>query len=296
MSGRPRVSVVLIFLDAEEFLDEAIASVVAQSLGEWELLLVDDGSTDGGTALAKRWAGEMGGRIRYLAHEGHRNLGMSASRNLGLDAAAGDLVTFLDADDVLRPDALRNLVELLDAAPAAAMAYAPVEYWYGWAPERQPARRDFVQRLGVPAPAVIEPPDLLVRFLSRRAAAPSGVMVRTEVARLVGGFEQAFRGMYEDQAFCAKICLRWPVATGPAAGYRYRQHDRSSSALADRSGQHEYGREAFLGWLGDYLRREGVDHGALTATLRRERWWLGHPRAHKLARRLRRVWRRLRGR
>ena len=101
--------------------------------------------------------------------------------------------------------------------PRAAMAYGPVEYWYSWAGHRA-ARADFVQRLGVPAPALIEPPALLLRFLRRRAAAPSGMLVRAEVIREVRGFEDAFRGMYEDQAFCAKVCLRRPVVTTATAG------------------------------------------------------------------------------
>lgn len=292
-NGAPRVSVVIIFLDAQLFLEEAITSVVAQAFGAWELLLVDDGSSDGSAAIAHRWVAARPGQIRHLEHGGRRNLGMSAARNLGLRSAAGDLVTFLDADDVLQPYALAALDALLAAEPRAAMAYAPLEYWYSWAPAPYRGGRDFVQALGVSAGAVIEPPELLVRFLGRSAAAPSGVMVRTAVARQVGGFENAFRGMYEDQAFCAKICLRWPVVTGRLPGYRYRQHPGSSSALADRSGQHEYGRPEFLAWLRDYTASEAVRSGPVLSTLHREIWWLEHPRLHRLVRGLRRASRRI---
>jgi glycosyltransferase involved in cell wall biosynthesis len=256
--------------------------------------MVDDGSTDGSTALAQRWAGRMPDRIRWLEHEGHRNLGMSAARNLGLGRAKGELATFLDADDVLRPEALAVLVGLLDREPTAAMAYAPLEYWHGWdpaAPHR--GRGDFVQRLGVPTDTLIRPPELFLRFLSRRAAAPSGVMVRRDLAMAAGGFDEAFRGMYEDQVFCGKICLRWPVVTGAVPVYRYRQHAGSSSALADNSGQHEFGRKAFLAWLQDYVRREGIEDRRVRGAIRREWWWLEHPRAHRLAQRVRRLTRRL---
>src|SRR5690349_25065801 len=100
---------------------------------------------------------------------------MSASRNLGCRHARGTYITFLDADDVLRPDALETLLSTLRTAPRAAMAYGPVEYWYSWA-GAPGARADFVQRLGVPAPALLEPPSLLLRFLRRQAAAPSGML------------------------------------------------------------------------------------------------------------------------
>ena len=291
MARAPRVSVVLIFYQTGAYLDEAIRSIVAQSLPDWELLLVDDGSTDDGTEIAQRWSGADPSRIRFLEHPGHANLGMSASRNLGLRVATADLVTFLDGDDVLRSETLASLVALMEQQPDVAMAYAPLEYWHSWSPAR--TRRDFVQPLGVAVGAVLQPPDLLVRFLARRAAAPSGVIVRADRAREVHGFEDSFRGMYEDQAFCAKICLRWAVATGAYVGYRYRQHAASSSALADGSGEVEAGRADFLSWLERYLSREEVRDPRLLATVRRERWWLRHPRLHRFARAARRARRRI---
>ena len=294
MPARPVISVVIIFLDPGPFLEEAIDSIRRQTFRDWELLLVDDGSHDGSSEVARQAAEAELHRIRYLTHPEHANRGMSASRNLGCVQARGSYVTFLDADDVLRPEALGTLLSTLRTAPRAAMAYGPVEYWHSWAGNRA-ARGDFVQRLGVPAPALIEPPGLLLRFLRRRAAAPSGMLVRTEVIREVRGFEDAFRGMYEDQAFCAKVCLRRPVVTTAKSVYRYRQHPGSSSARADRSGEPDFGRTAFLQWLGGYLGREGNEDLKVRDTLRRELWWARHPRLHGLTRRARRLRRKLTG-
>jgi glycosyltransferase involved in cell wall biosynthesis len=290
----PLVSVVVIFLDAETFLGEALDSVLAQTFQDFELLLVDDGSTDGSTEVARWHAGEDARRIRYLEHEGHANRGMSASRNLGIAQARGRFVTFLDADDVLRPDALRTLTATLEREPRAAMAYGPVEYWYSWVSAAR--RPDFVQRLGVPAGALLEPPSLLVAFLRRQAAAPSGMLVRAGVLRRLGGFEESFRGMYEDQAFCAKLCLVHQVVTTSVCSYRYRQHPGSSSAAADRSGEHDFGRRPFLDWLGGYLDRQGVRGGPVREALRRELWWSDHPALARAARHARRLWRRVRAR
>ena len=83
----PLVSVVTIFLNGEPFIGEAIESVLAQTFRDFELLLVDDGSTDGSTALARARAEREPGRVLYLEHEGHANRGMSASRNLGIEHA-----------------------------------------------------------------------------------------------------------------------------------------------------------------------------------------------------------------
>lgn len=89
MSEAPLVSVVTIFLDAERFIEEAIESVFAQTYDRWELLLVDDGSTDRSRDVARRYAARYPSRVRYLEHPGHQNRGMSPSRNLGIAHAAG---------------------------------------------------------------------------------------------------------------------------------------------------------------------------------------------------------------
>ena len=83
-AATPLVSVVMPFLDGIRFLPEAIDSVVTQTYPEWELLLVDDGSTDGSSALARDYARGRPDRIRYLEHAGHANRGKSTSRNLGI--------------------------------------------------------------------------------------------------------------------------------------------------------------------------------------------------------------------
>src|SRR5262249_14256541 len=122
MNGRqPLVSVITIFLNEERFLEDAIRSVFAQTYDSWELLLVDDGSTDRSSALARGWAERHPGRVRYLEHPGHENLGMSATRNLGIREARGELIALLDGDDVYAAGKLATQVAQLEAHPEAAM-------------------------------------------------------------------------------------------------------------------------------------------------------------------------------
>ena len=80
----PEISCLTIFLNPGRFFETALESVLAQSFSDWELLLVDDGSTDGSTEIAKEYAARYPERIRYLEHPEHANRGMSASRNLGI--------------------------------------------------------------------------------------------------------------------------------------------------------------------------------------------------------------------
>src|SRR5437773_4242914 len=99
MTNKPLVSVIIIFLNAEKFIEEAIESVLAQTYDHWELLLVDDGSIDSSTEIALRYAEQYPGKVNYLEHEGHQNRGMSASCNLGIRNTKGEYIAFLDVDD-----------------------------------------------------------------------------------------------------------------------------------------------------------------------------------------------------
>jgi len=251
----PRVSVVIIFLDAAQFLREAIDSVVAQTYRDWELLLVDDGSTDASASIAREYVEDLPDKVRYLTHPGGENRGMSASRNLGIRRSAGELVALLDADDVWHPDKLEGQVQILDANPEAAMVYGPTEWWFGWTRRPEDAARDFVHHLGVPTETLINPPDLLVGLLDDEGISPCtcSMLIRRKVLDEVGGFEESFRGLYEDQALCAKVCLSWPVYAARDCWYRYRQHPGSACSVAERSGTRGPTRLVFLEWLAGYL-------------------------------------------
>ena len=270
-----RVSVVAIFLNAERFLDEAIRSVHAQSYPHWELLLVDDGSSDGSGAIARRHAEENRGRIRYLEHPGHRNLGMSASRGLGLRHATGKYLALLDADDVWLPEKLERQVAILDGHPEAALLFGAPLYWFGWTGRPEDAARDYVIDLKLPADRVYEPPSLLLPFLQRVAPTPcpSDVLIRRDAALSVGGFEAHFTGVnmvYEDQGFFSKLLLRYPAYVSPETWDRYRQHPESCYAVSKATGGREVARAYFLRWFREYLRGEGQRQGAVWRTVTQE--------------------------
>ena len=132
MSNKPLVTAITIFLDEERFLEEAIESVFAQTYDCWELLLVDDGSTDRSTEIAQRYLTNYPSRVRYLEHQRHQNRGMSASRNLGVGHARGKYVSYLDGDDIWLPHKLERQVAILESHPEAVMEYGPLQLWYSW--------------------------------------------------------------------------------------------------------------------------------------------------------------------
>jgi len=266
------VSIITIFRDAAAFLGEAIQSVIVQDYRNWELLLVDDGSTDNGTAIAREYTRARPDQIRYLEHPGHANLGMSASRRLGIDHARGEYIAFIDADDVWTPEKLGWQVHLLRTAPAAAMTYGPALYWYEWAAPTDRAGRDFVQPLEVATATLNPPPHLVAHWLGTPYSTPgtSGSLVRTEALRRSGGPTAEFAGMYEDQVLFCKLALRYPILVSERCLYKYRQHDASCCSQARRSGARRDARLAFLRWLRAHLAEHHLGDDGLKMAVDRE--------------------------
>ncbi len=284
MNSKPRVSVIIIFFNPGSFIQEAIESVLAQTYNDWELLLVDDGSTDESTVIATRYAQQYPHKLRHLEHPRHQNWGMSASRNLGIKNAEGEYLTFLDADDVWLSNTLTEQVQILDSHPTAAMVYGAIQWWYSWTGNPEDAERDFVHDPGVRPNTLIHPPKLLSLWLQNKAAVPSGIMVRRTSIERIGGFEETFRGLYEDQVFCAKVCLEAPVFASGQCWYRYRQHPGSWCSLEKASGAYYSARPIFLRWLADYLSQKEAHGTEIWKVLQDELWPYRHPILHRVFR------------
>ncbi|SEQ05546.1 glycosyltransferase [Microlunatus flavus] len=247
------VSVVMIFRDAERFFDAAIDSVLAQTHPALELLLCDDGSTDASTATARRRADAEPARVRYLDHPGHAHRGMSATRNLGIAAARGEVVAFLDADDVWDPGHLAHEVALLADHPEASFVCGRALDWYSW---KDADAEDRWSPLPWPPGTSVPPPRMLSAVLRRGAySTPTcSLLVRRDVLHEVGGGDDAFTALFEDQVLLAKLYLTQTCVISGTRTARYRRHDWSSTAVAQREGTYDPGgpsssHEAFVRWL-----------------------------------------------
>jgi len=295
MSSSPLVSAIIVFKNAEKFIREAIDSVCAQTYDNWEMLLVDDGSSDASTGIALDYARRDPQRVRYLEHEGHRNLHISASRNVGARHAAGEYLAFLDADDVWLPQKLERQVSLMRANPRAGMIYGDSLYWYGWTGHPEDAARDYLPPLRVEPDTLVEAPQLLVQFIRNVAfiPCPCSIMVRSEILRNVGGFEDEFcrvtRGMYEDQAFYAKVTLEWPVYVSGECWDKYRRHDDSACAQEKKTGDYFTSHLTYLNWFEGYLIGKGVRRGPVWRALQNELLAYRSPFRFRLGRVVRRA-------
>jgi len=284
MSNHPFVTVIVIFLNAAEFLREAIESVLAQTYEHWELLLVDDGSNDGSSEIALRFASQNPTRIKYLEHEEHQNLGMSAARNLGISKAKGDYIAFLDADDYWLPSKLDVQIRIFDSHPEAGMLFGNTKYWFSWTGRPEDSQRDYVPLLRVRERTMFHPPSLFLLIMKGKVEVPCtcSILVRLDVAQKIGGFEESFRGLYEDQAFYAKIFLSTSVLATDDCLAWYRQHSKSNCSTASRSGQRSALRYEFLNWLARYCREQHIMDVRVLQVIRRQLWLYDTPSHQQL--------------
>jgi glycosyltransferase involved in cell wall biosynthesis len=283
MDSSPLVSVIIIFFNAEPFLDEAIQSILEQDYPNWELLLVDDGSSDGSTRIALNLVHHAPQKVEYLEHSAHANRGMSASRNLGIQHARGKYIAFLDADDVWLPNKLSEQTALLEAHPDVGMTYGHALIWSSWT--GKPEDKDSRVNLGIPADTLVSPPNLLPQLLRNKAQTPmtSNAMLRRSVIQSVGGFEEEFTSIYEDQVFFSKVEMHTAVYVSAACWVKYRQHPLSCTAVSARTDSYLSQRRPFLEWLAEYMDKlEVAPDSPVRRALQRELWPYRHPYLHAL--------------
>jgi glycosyltransferase involved in cell wall biosynthesis len=291
------VSVSIPFHNRENFLAEAIESVLAQTYTHWELLLVDDGSTDRGAELARGYANRFPRKIRYLEHPNHANVGVTRSRNLGASESRGEYLAFLDSDDVWLPDKLSHQVAVMQAFPQAGLCCGPSEYWYSW--DTDAGGKDQVVPLA-PPDQLYDPPFLFVKsypFGNYGAPCPSSYLLRRRAFDLIEGFVQAFNPgtfqLYEDIAFLSKLYLRVPVFVTAVCTDRYRCHPDAMTFRVQGTLREERARRFYFHWLRDHLCSHAVTSPAVWKAFRRKAWMYRLPLPASMTRLLRRAENRL---
>lgn len=197
----PAVSVVMPAYNVEPYIGEAIQSVVAQTFTDFELLIVDDGSTDETFAVAKRYA-DLDPRIRIIRQE---NKGLSAARNTALRNAEGSILALLDSDDLWTPAFLGSQMAILDAHPEIDIVTGNA-WTLGGRDNGVPAR---------PSPDHRKAPDLEA-ILSDELAVFIMSVFRRRVYEIIGGFDETLR-TNEDFDFWLRAAV---------AGFRFARNDQ----------------------------------------------------------------------
>jgi glycosyltransferase involved in cell wall biosynthesis len=190
-SAAPVVSVIIPTFNRAWCLAEAVDSVLAQDFRDFELIVVDDGSTDGTEGLLAGY----GSALTVLRRE---NSGVSAARNRGIAAARGELIAFLDSDDLWLPQKLSTQVEFFRSRPQALICQTE-EVWVRNGRRVNPRRRH-----RKPAGMIFEP------SLELCLVSPSAVMLRRELIERVGFFDETLSAC-EDYDLWLRVSCRYPV-------------------------------------------------------------------------------------
>ena len=235
-TSQPLISIITPVFDTPvPWLREAVESVLAQVYENWELLLVDDGSTDADLLRELPVLGARDRRIRLVGLESHQ--GISAALNRGLDLASGEWVTFLDHDDLLEPDALFQNVRLLQENPALDLIYSD---------------EDKLTEAGFDSP--ILKPDWSPDFFLSCNYLCHMIFLRRDLVREVGGFYPQFDGSQDYD-----LLLRVSERTNrlhhiPRVLYHWRRSENSSASdVRQQPGQLEASCRA----IEAHLKRQG---------------------------------------
>jgi len=217
----PRVTVLMAVYNGLPYLRQAIESVLAQSFADFELLVIDDASSDGSAECVRSYDDP---RIRLICNE--RNLGQTPSLNRGLELARGEYVARLDQDDLCAPERLEKQVALLDTRPDVAVVAS-------WA--------RLIDNGGQPAGlwrgTIDDFPDFFSTLLLGNCPfVHSSVMMRRDAVVEVGGYDPAFKRM-QDYELWTRLALRrygGLILQEPLVFYRVhdrQQHVTKASAI-----------------------------------------------------------------
>jgi glycosyltransferase involved in cell wall biosynthesis len=223
------VSVVVPAHNYGRFLDDALGSVLAQTYGDWECIVVDDGSSDDTAAVARRWT-ESDPRFRFVRHEVAQ--GVSAARNRGVTEGRGAFLQFLDADDRLLPEKLARHVRFFDEHPQCGIVYSEAGFFREGEPERlMPSLHGTLSRSIL---ARVHGADEAWAKLQHYNILPTPcALIRREVFERAGGF--AFVGVaagFEDWDFwlrCAAAGVRFDFTGGDEPLVAVRVHASSAT-------------------------------------------------------------------
>lgn len=208
----PTVSVVMSVFNGQIFLAEAVESILNQTFRDFELLVIDDGSTDGTFEILAKYA-RNDERVRVHSHE---NKGRAASLNLGIGFAKGSYIARMDADDIALPDRLKDQMQFMERHPEVGLL--------GGAYER-------ITREGLALNTVwppLEDSEIRRRLLSDNPMCHPAILMRKDVAVASGGYRKALLDA-DDYDLWLRIAERCQLANLNQVVLRYRIHGKQVS-------------------------------------------------------------------
>jgi glycosyltransferase involved in cell wall biosynthesis len=217
----PKVSVIIPVYNCERYLAQAIESVLAQTFQDFEMFVVDDGSSDHSPEIIQRYVEEYPKKITYLEHPKHSNCGVSASRNLGIQHAVGQYIAFLDSDDLWLSEKLQLQVHVLDTYQDVGFTYCPIAV----VDEKMNPTKEMCGTSTYGSGVPNEVRNIFEQLFSQEIVFQfcSTSLIRKHIFREVGLFDEDL-GFGEDRVLSTKITYFYPVFFLPQPLVKYRVH------------------------------------------------------------------------
>ncbi len=198
----PYFSIIIPLYNKENFIQKALQSILAQTFQDFEIVIIDDCSTDNSVQKAKEIQSD---KIRYISHE--RNKGLSAGRNTGIRHANAEYVTFLDADDVWRPHFLEKIKELIDTYPEASLFATAYEEIYPDDLVLKPS----VNKTGIQPDEMLLITDFFVKNMQQPIYNHSSLCIRKAFFDTIGYYDETIN-FSEDVDFGIRANYHSPLA------------------------------------------------------------------------------------
>ncbi len=182
---------------------------------------------------------------------------------------------------------LEQQVPILVSHTEAAMLYGTSYDWYSWTGDPDDMQNDFEHKItnnpNVQVNKPLKTEEFLPLFVQRKVLIPptSSLFVKRKAIENVGGFEESFRGLFDDQVFIVKISLEAPIILVPKVFEKYRQHADSCCSIATSSGRYKV-RLTYLNWLEKYMVDLEIKDAKIWKALRKELLQYRHPRLYRL--------------
>lgn len=224
-TSSPLVSVIIPAYNCAAYIEEALESVYRQTYPYWEIIVVDDGSTDGTSSVLAAHRE----RIQYFAQP---NRGTAAARNTGIRRARGELIAFLDNDDIWLPEKLELQVRALNTWPECGLVFTDGKTFTsaGVRGETVLSRRidGWLATHQTADPLIAQGRMIRELLFWNEISSASGVMVRRACVEHAGGFDETI-SITDDYDLWLRIASGYPVAVVRKCLYMWRWHDSSQS-------------------------------------------------------------------
>jgi len=254
----PKVSIITPLYNGAKTIHETVESVLSQDHKDWEWIFFDDGSTDDSQGIGKKLSNDHPGKIFYYEHEGNKNFGTAYTRNRAVEKSTGEIISFIDQDDIWYEKRLSHQLNILGKLTDCSMIWGPALYWY--------KERSFKQPVGSAGKGLesrmYDPPEFVNIFLSdlRGTPLPSASLIVRKYFEEAKGFEEEIRGS-EDIVLWIKLANKFRIYYDDEILIKYRKHEDSTLRQAAQSGIMNEWNLTFYKWVIEFLKKNSDKSG-----------------------------------